>query len=229
MTGTRTALVTGASRGIGRCVALELVRRGVAVFATGRDRVRLEELRTACGCAVAAHDLARAEEALALYAEAKNFFGHAPDILVNNAGFNRKAVLVDASLEDFDAQFAVNLRAPFLLCREAGRDMQARGSGHIVNVLSTCALFPNEGTGTYTAMKSGLAGLTKVLAKELRPAGVKVTAVFPGGTDTEFRPQARPDYLRPESVARLIVDALFAPEDAVIHDLVLRPMVEANF
>lgn len=229
MSEARTALVTGASRGIGRCVALELVRRGVRVVATGRDQALLATLREACGCAITCHELAHPEAVLALYAEAKDRLRQAPDILVNNAGFNRKAALVEASLEDFDAQFAVNLRAPFLLCREAGRDMQARGSGHIVNVLSTCALFPNEGTGTYTAMKAGLAGLTKVLAKELRPAGVKVTAVFPGGVDTEFRAQSRPEYLRPESVARLIVEALFAPEDAVVHDLVLRPMVEANF
>ena len=166
---------------------------------------------------------------LKLYEEAKGCFGETPDILVNNAGFNRKSPLVVVSLEEFDEQYAVNLRAPFLLCREAGRDMRSRGSGHIVNVLSTCALFFNEDMGIYTAMKAGLRNLTKVLTKELRASGVKVTSVYPGGVDTECRPNRRPDYLRPEGAGKLIVDTLFTPEDAVIHDLVFRPRCETNF
>jgi NAD(P)-dependent dehydrogenase (short-subunit alcohol dehydrogenase family) len=225
----RTALVTGASRGIGRCIVLEMVRRNIRVFASGRDEKQLASLARESGCAQGAFDLSRPEAVLELYRQAQEHFGEAPDILVNNAGFNQKSPLVLASLEAFDAQYAVNLRAPFLLCREAGRDMGSRGSGHIVNVLSTCALFANENMGIYTAMKGALRDLTKVLTKELRPAGVKVTAVYPGGVDTAFRATARPEYLRPESVGRLIVDVLFAPEDAVIHDLVIRPMVETNF
>ena len=148
MTAARTALVTGASRGIGRCVVLEMVRRDIRVFASGRDVEQLERLREESGCTVSARDLAHCEEVLELYGEAKAFFGEAPDILVNNAGFNHKSPLLEASVEEFDAQYAVNLRAPFLLCREAGRDMRSRGSGHIVNVLSTCALFSNENMGT---------------------------------------------------------------------------------
>ncbi len=225
-----TALVTGASRGIGRALVIELARRGVSVFATGRDTSLLEALKAQTGCAIASHDLSHPENAIAVYREAVACFGSAPDVLVNNAGFNtRKAPITEATLEDFELQFAVNLRAPFLLCREAGRDMSQRGSGHIVNIVSTCALFSNETMGVYTTMKGGLRDLTKILAKELRPAGVKVTAVFPGGVDTEFRAQARPDYMRPESAAHLIADAIFAPDDVAVHDLVFRPMVESNF
>jgi NAD(P)-dependent dehydrogenase (short-subunit alcohol dehydrogenase family) len=225
----QTALVTGASRGIGRAVVLEMVRRDIRVFATGRDRAQLESLQRETGCACSVRDLCHPAEVLQLYEEAKQFFSEAPGILVNNAGFNHKSPLVEASLEEFDAQFAVNLRAPFLLCREAGRDMQSRGSGHIVNVLSTCALFANESMSIYTAMKAGLRDLTKVLAKELRASGVKVTSVYPGGVDTDFRPHPRPEYLRPETTGRLIVDTLFVPDDAVVHDLVFRPMIETNF
>jgi NAD(P)-dependent dehydrogenase (short-subunit alcohol dehydrogenase family) len=107
--------------------------------------------------------------------------------------------------------------------------MRSRGRGHIVNVLTTCALFANENMGIDTAMKTGLQGLTKVLVKELRPAGVKVTAVYPGGVDTSIRSSPRPDYMRPDTAGRLIADVLFAPDDAVIHELVFRPMVETNF
>jgi short-subunit dehydrogenase len=107
--------------------------------------------------------------------------------------------------------------------------MKAHGHGHILNVVSTSALYANEGMGAYSAMKAGLAHLTKIMAKELRSSGVKVSAVFPGGTDTEFRSNVRPDYLRAETAARLTADVLFAPDDAVIHELVFRPMVESNF
>lgn len=229
MTGTRRALVTGASRGIGRCLVVELTRRGVRVLASGRDRDLLETLRTETGCAVRTCDLSHSEEVLALYRSAGELLGEAPDILVNNAGFYRKSPLLETDLEAFEEHYAVLLRAPFLLCREAGRDMRARGRGHILNVLTTCVLYANENLGTYTAMKTGLQGLTRVLVKELRPHGVKVTAVYPGGVDTGIRPQERPDYLHPESAARLIADALFAPDDAVVHELVFRPMVETNF
>jgi NAD(P)-dependent dehydrogenase (short-subunit alcohol dehydrogenase family) len=230
VSGPRTVLVTGASRGIGRALVQELAGRGVTVFATGRDEALLEDLRARTGCLVGAADLAEPEAVQALYRSALSALGGVPDALVNNAGFNtRKAPLLEASLEDFDAQYRVNLRAPFLLCREAGIGMAERGSGHLVNVVSTTALFANEAMGVYSAMKAGLAHLTKILAKELRARGVKVTAVFPGGVDTEFRAQARPDYLRPESAARLVADLLFAPEDAVVHELVFRPLVESNF
>jgi NAD(P)-dependent dehydrogenase (short-subunit alcohol dehydrogenase family) len=230
MTQPRTALVTGASRGIGRALAVELARRGVAVFASGRDAALLDQLKAETGCAGAVHDLADPAQVLALYARAKAAFGGPPEVVVNNAGFNSgKVPAIEATLEDFDLQFAVNLRAPFLLSREAGRDMVLRGSGHIVNVVSTTALYANETVAVYSAMKAGLALFTKILAKELRSRNVKVTAVFPGGVDSDFRAASRPDYMLPESVARVVADAIFAPEDVVMHELVFRPMVESNF
>ncbi|MBN1441840.1 MAG: SDR family oxidoreductase, partial [Planctomycetes bacterium] len=154
----------------------------------------------------------------------------AVDILINNAGYNeRKAPLTEVTTEEFDAVLAVNLRAPFLLMREAGRDMKERGGGRIVNVLSTVCHFANESMGVYTAAKSGLKALTEVFRKEVRPFGVRVSSVYPGGTDTSFRAGARPDYLRPESVAEAIFALLTLPEDLVVHDLTFRPMVETNF
>jgi NAD(P)-dependent dehydrogenase (short-subunit alcohol dehydrogenase family) len=223
-------LVTGATRGIGRAIAVELVSRGASVYATGRNEALLSALLRETGCAGRAFDLADPAAALELYAGAKEYFDAAPDVLVNNAGFNsRKSPIMDVSLEDFDAQYAVNLRAPFLLCREALKDMAAARHGHIVNVISSAALFANETMGVYTAMKTGLRGFTGVLIKEARQFGVKVSGVYPGGVDTEFRKNARPDYMKPESVARMIVDAIYAPDDVVVHDLVFRPMVEGNF
>jgi len=224
------ALVTGATRGIGRAIARELASRGARVFVTGRDRALLDSLLDEIGCQGEAFDLSDPAAAPALYAAATAALGAPLDVLVNNAGINpRKSPIAEATLEDFDAQYAINLRAPFLLCREAMRDMCAARRGRIVNIVSSTALFANETTGVYTAMKTGLRGLTGVLIKEARPFNVKVTGVYPGGVDTEFRKIPRHDYMKPESAARLIVDAIYAPDDVVVHELVFRPMVEENF
>ena len=224
-----TALITGASRGIGCALAKLLAARGVTVFAAGRDAALLDRLRAEAGCRTWAGDLRDPEAVLALYAAAKAALGEV-DWLVNNAGFNnRKAPLAETGLDEFEAQYAVNLRAPYLLCREALRDMSRRRCGHMVNVISSCALHANETMGVYSAMKWGLRGLTGVLVKEARPYSVKVTAVYPGGTDTAFRAQPRPDYLRPESVAEAIASVLFAPADLVVHELTFRPFAESNF
>lgn len=224
-----TALVTGATRGIGRALVCELAARGVRVFATGRAADLLTTLKAETGCAGQPADLAQPEQVLALYAAARAELG-CIDVLVNNAGFNnRKAPIAATELAEFEAQYAVNLRAPYLLCREALKDMAARRSGHIVNVLSTAALYANETMGIYTTMKAGLRGLTGVLVKEARQHGVKVTAVYPGGVNTTFRAQSRPDYMDPKSVAVMIADAIFAPPDVVVHELTFRPLVETNF
>jgi NAD(P)-dependent dehydrogenase (short-subunit alcohol dehydrogenase family) len=98
-----------------------------------------------------------------------------------------------------------------------------------VNVLSTVCHFANETMGAYTTAKRGLDGLTAVLLKEARPHGIRVSAVYPGGTDTDFRPKRRPDYLRPESVAEAVYFTLATPEDLVVHGITFRPMVETNF
>jgi short-subunit dehydrogenase len=223
-----TALITGATRGIGRALVCELATRGVRVFATGRADDLLTTLKAETGCAGAPADLAHPEQVLALYAAARAQLGRI-DVLVNNAGFNRKAPLAATDLAEFEAQYAVNLRAPYLLCREALKEMMARKSGHIVNVISSAALHANENMGVYTTMKAGLRGLTGVLLKEARPHGVKVTAVYPGGVNTEFRAQSRPDYLHPKSVAVMIANAIFAPSDVVVHELTFRPLIETNF
>jgi len=80
--------------------------------------------------------------------------------------------------------------------------------------------------GIYTAMKQGFAGLNNVLMKEAQPHGIKVTAIYPGGMNTAFRDQARPQYMQPESVATMVSQLLSNPEDVVVHELTFRPMVE---
>lgn len=225
---SKTALVTGATSGIGRALVERLVAREVRVFATGRNQTALAELAK-MGVTTACYDLSEASAAGALYREVSSQFGP-PDFLINNAGYNsRKAAWVEVSDEEMDKQWMVNFRAPAILCREALKEMSVRRSGHIVNVLSSVALHSNPTMGLYTAMKEGLYGLTKVLIKEARESSVKVTAVHPGGTDTGFREKPRPDYIKAESAAHMLCDVLFAPEDVVVHELTFRPLVETNF
>lgn len=225
-----TALITGGTGGIGRALTVQLAASGVRVFATGRSEEALLSLQKETGCHGAAHDFRDSRAPQRLYEAACVALGSAPHFLINNAGYNsRKSLIVDVTDEELDQQWLVNLRAPSILCRLALRDMGKRGSGHIVNVVSTVVHMGIGTMGVYSTMKQGLYGLTKVLIKEGQQSGVKVTAVHPGGTDTHFRENHRPDYMRPESAAEMIRGVLFAPEDVVVHDLTFRPPVETNF
>lgn len=225
----KTVLVTGATRGIGRELVKQLVEAGFRVFATGRDAALLDGLKAETGCLGAVADLSDPEQAVAIYRQATAALGRV-DVLVNNAGLNnRKAPVAEIELGDWELQYAVNLRAPMLLCRAAMREMGARKSGHIVNVVSTIAKTSQPNYSIYSAMKYGFMGFTKCLIKEARAVNVKVTAVYPGGTDTDFRAEARPDYLSAASVARMVLHCITAPDDVVVHDLTFRPMVEGNF
>lgn len=226
----QTAFVTGATSGIGRALVVALAGRGVKVFATGRDKERLDALQEETGCLGQTFDLSEPDAAEAAYVRARLALGGAPDFVVNNAGFNsRKAELVQTHDDELDLQYAVNLRAPLVIAREALRDMTTRKSGHLVNVLSTVVHLGIERMSLYSAMKYGLHGATRALIKEARPHGVKVTGVYPGGTDSGFRTEDRPDYLSPASVAEMICGVLFAPTDVVVHELTFRPLVETNF
>ena len=225
----KSVLVTGATRGIGRELVKQLTASGFSVFGTGRDADLLDELKTETGCLGTVADLTDPEQVLGIYKKAKAALGKV-DILVNNAGLNhRKAPVAEIELEDWELQYAVNLRAPMLLSREALKDMGACNSGHIVNVVSTIAKTSQPNYSIYSTMKYGFMGFTKCLIKEARAVNVKVTAVYPGGTDTDFRPEERPEYLSATSAAKMIVHCITAPEDVVVHDLTYRPMIEGNF
>ena len=221
--------ITGATGGIGSALTELCLQAGHTVFATGRNAGLLEDLKTRTGCLGRIADLALPDEVLGIYAAAREALGRV-DVLVNNAGFNhRKDPLPLVETADFDAQYAVNLRAPFLLCREALKDMKERQTGHIVNIISTVAKNTMENYSVYQTMKYGFHGFTGSLIKEARQFNVKVTGVYPGGVNTRFRKVERTDYMDPRSAAWMILQVIDAPEDVVVHDLTFRPMVETNF
>jgi short-subunit dehydrogenase len=208
---------------------MQLHAAGLKIFISGRDAQLLQSLQQEMGCPGIALDLASAEAPVQLFAAARQALGQI-DVLVNNAGFNKaKEPLTKIIADDLDTSYAVNVRTPILLAREALREMTLRRSGHIVNIISSIALTSMENYSVYATMKYALHGFTKCLVKEARQVGVKVTAVYPGGVNTTFRAQARADYMRPESAAQMILQCILAPEDVVVHELTFRPIVETNF
>ncbi|MCZ6792692.1 MAG: SDR family NAD(P)-dependent oxidoreductase [Planctomycetota bacterium] len=231
----KTVYLTGATRGIGRAIAERLAGESLRLAICGRDAAAMQRVaeairaRTTEPLYSAVFDLAHEDAIRTFCRDARSAVGP-PDVLVNNAGYNsRKAPLSDVGTEEFDSIVAVNLRAPFIFMREVYGDMKERGGGHIVNVLSTVCHASMETMGAYTAAKAGLRALTDVFRKEVLPDAIRVTSVYPGGTNTAFRPEAREDYMRPESVAEAVWAALTLPEDLVVHELTFRPMVESNF
>lgn len=226
----KTVFVTGATRGIGRETVKQLCEQDFIVYATGRDQALLSSLKDETGCLGSVCDLSDSDAVISLYSEARAELGGEIHIMVNNAGFNPgKDPVTMVAPETLDASYAVNFRAPYLLSREALKEMGERKSGHIINVISSLARTSAANYSTYCSLKHALHGFTQCLIKEARKVNVKVTGVYPGGVDTDFRPQERPEYMRADSAAKMIVQAITAPDDVVLHELVYRPMIETNF
>ena len=188
----RVALVTGGGRGIGRAIAQQLARDGIAVAVNYRGNVAaaaetVRSIEEAGGTAIAlAGNVADATEAAKLIADTVAHFGRL-DVLVNNAGITRDNLTMRMSEADWDAVLDTNLKGAFLCAKAALRHLlKARDSGRIVSISSVVGLVGNPGQANYAAAKAGLIGLTKSLAKEIASRGVTVNAVAPGFITTDM-------------------------------------------
>jgi ketoreductase len=186
----RTALVTGAGRGIGRAVALGLAREGAAVVLVARTDAQLEEVaaevHSAGGTATTfVADLADSERVEAVAGAALSRHGRV-DILVNNAGGNLIGAIDEMSPPDWWNQVEVNLRAPYLLCRRLVPTMVERRWGRVVNVASRLGKIGAPMATSYCSAKHALIGFTRSLALEVAESGVTVNAICPGHVDTDL-------------------------------------------
>jgi NAD(P)-dependent dehydrogenase (short-subunit alcohol dehydrogenase family) len=184
-----TALVTGATSGIGRATAVALAAAGIHVAVTGRDKARGDQvvaaIRAAGGRAdFVAADLRDAASAAQLASAAEAVLGHV-DILVNNAGSGAFGPTVETTEAAFDELFALNVKVPYFLTAALAPGMIARGGGAIVNVSTMVAGFGLDGMALYGSTKAALELLTKAWAAEFGPQGIRVNAVAPGPVSTE--------------------------------------------
>lgn len=206
------ALVTGASRGIGRIIALQLAQDGYDMALVGRDEESLKAVAAECPSPVRAHiitaDLTKIEEAARIVKATVEHFGGL-DLLVNCAGLSHKGSFTTVTPEEWDRIFAVNARAPFFICQEALPYLKASGKPMVINIASVVGFKGYDGQSVYSSSKHALTGFTKVFAKEVQPFGIRVHLISPGGVATEMvkkmRPDIKPDELiQPEEIAEIV-------------------------
>ena len=188
---SQVAIVTGASRGIGRAIALELARMGATVAinyasSSGAAEELVEAISQAGGNAIALQaDVSKAEQVDTLVKSVMEKFKRV-DILVNNAGITRDTLLLRMKPEDWQAVIDLNLTGVFLCSRAVSKIMLKQRSGRIINIASVAGQMGNPGQANYSAAKAGVIGLTKTLAKEFSTRGITVNAVAPGFIVTDM-------------------------------------------
>lgn len=227
----QVALVTGASRGMGRSISLALAEAGVHVILAARNEDRLqkvkEEIIVKGGLATSLKtDISVEQEIISLFETIKENCGRL-DIVVNNAGIGIWGKLVDFAIEDFDKLINVNLRSMYICCQQALKMMIPAGSGFIINLSSVVGFKGYVNQSAYTATKHGVMGLTKSLAAEVQEHGICVSAILPGGVDTDFIGAARPDLDRsilipPEDIAKTVLFMLSLSDRTMVDQIYIR-------
>lgn len=226
----KNILITGASRGIGRSIALKFTSEGYHVFLNCRTSVsRLEEVRRIIEedhhttCEIVTGDVGNPNDVRRMFRQIYDSCNRL-DVLVNNAGISHIGLLMDMSTEEWRHILDVNLSSVFYCCRAAIPPMISAGSGKIINISSMWGTSGASCEAAYSASKAGVNGLTKALAKELAPSNIQVNAIACGVIDTEMNQQLSPEerksledeipagrYGTPEEIAQITWDIAHAP------------------
>jgi len=228
---SKVAIVTGASRGIGRAVSVALAQEATTVVLAARSIRKLQEtadkVTEAGGKAeIVVTELTEEESIKNLVKVTGDKFSRL-DILVNNAGVTHSARLEETITEDWERCMQINARAPFILCREALPLLKKSQAGYIINIASVVGVKGYPLQSAYTSSKHALRGMTISLAEELKGSNIRVHLLCPGGVDTELVQKVRPDIkkdelMQPEEIAELVLYLVTHKGNAVIDELHIR-------
>jgi 3-oxoacyl-[acyl-carrier protein] reductase len=225
----KTALVTGAGRGIGRAIALALAKQGCHVTITARTVTQLADVKQEIrdlGDGVDARplpaDLTKDSDLLQLVESCGPV-----DYLINNAGWGKRAPVVRAKIEDWDQTLRLNLRAPMILAQKLLPAMIEKSAGAVINIGSVSGKSGEADGAAYSASKFGLIGFTQALYEEVREHGIKVAVILPGFVDTPMIPPVkhldRSKMIQADDVAQAVLYVLSAPVTACPVEITIRP------
>ena len=226
----KVALVTGASRGIGRAITLLFADKGATVYALARGMEGLQAVKKAgetfSGQIIPTPcDITNGQQVAEAVEQAFQQSGHI-DFLINNAGLGHFAPVHLLDESDWDEMMNVNLKGTFLCTKYVVPHLLSQGKGHIINISSVAGLEGFAGGGGYCASKFGLMGFNDALTKELKPKGIKVSVICPGSVQTHFGGTDPQDYsLHPEDVAFMAYQMASAPERIILNQVIMRPKV----
>ncbi|MGD9144754.1 MAG: SDR family oxidoreductase [Anaerolineae bacterium] len=230
----QVAIVTGASRGIGRSIALALAHNGAHVSLAARGQTDLQAVRSeieSSGGQAAAFpaDISREADVVGLVRDTIERFERL-DIVVNNAGMGTFGPLAEMTTKEWDQIMAVNARGPFLLCREAIPYLKRQSRSFILNISSVVGIRGYANQAAYSASKHALMGMSSALAKEVQKDGIRVHAICPGGVDTPLVAASRPDLdrsvlMHPDEIAEILLFLLTRRGNAVIDEIHVRRAV----
>jgi NAD(P)-dependent dehydrogenase (short-subunit alcohol dehydrogenase family) len=232
----KVAIVTGASRGIGRAISVALAQETATVVLAARSipqlQITAEQVTKAGGVAHIIHVELTEEKSIRNLIQVTGEKLGRLDILVNNAGVTHSAPLEQTSTEDWQRCILINARAPFILCREALPLLKKSKSAHIINIASVVGIKGYPLQSAYTASKHALRGMTMSLAEELRGSNIRVHLLCPGGVDTDMVDKVRPDIakdelIKPEEIAELVLYLVTHKGNAVVDELRIRRATSA--
>jgi len=229
----KLAIITGASRGIGKAIALDLAKAGVYVILTARDEEELKEvvrtINNDGGKASAFHLDITNEAAVEQFLISLSEISQTVDILINNAGIGSFQSVVETDSAFFDQVMDVNVKGTFLMCKHLLPFMEAQKSGHIITIASDVSKRTFEGGAMYCASKYAQDAFCSALRKEVRKSNIKVSVVYPGKVETWFNsntPGLNTEKLQlnPEDIANSVNYILSAPAHVVIDELMIHPL-----
>lgn len=227
----KVAIVTGASRGIGRAISVALAQETATIVLAARSiqqlQITAEQVTKAGGQARIVHVELTEEKSIRNLIQVTGEKLGRLDILVNNAGVTHSAELGQTSTEDWQRCISINATAPFILCREALPLLKKSQAAYIINIASVVGVKGYPLQSAYTASKHALRGMTMSLAEELRGSDIRVHLLCPGGVDTDMVDSVRPDIakdelIKPEEIAELVLYMVTHKGNAVVDELRIR-------